>query len=150
MNRMATGAGAQQKNNLQGSPVQLKNNFVGSPTTRLVQTANHTERQNRRSIGSVNNSTRTEQPHVSSKNQLDKLKRTYNLVSTIGRRSPIFRGSPPQTSPPGVLARTGSGGTVSRTPNTAAQTTATKNAETSGSTTQTTKRVKFDARKYIT
>lgn len=37
---------------------------------------------------------------------------------------------------------------MSRTPNTAAQTTATKNAETSGST--TTKRVKFDARKYIT
>lgn len=38
---------------------------------------------------------------------------------------------------------------MSRTPNTAAQTTATKNVETSGSTTQTTKRVKFDARKYI-
>lgn len=44
MNRMAVGAGVQQQKNLQGSPVQLKNNFVGSPTTRLVQTANHTER----------------------------------------------------------------------------------------------------------
>lgn len=96
VNRMTGGPGTNlQKGNLQGSPLRLKNNFVGSPTTRYLQTANHSERQHRRSIGSVNNSSRTEQAQDSAKGQLDKLKRTYNLASTIGRRSPILRGSPP-------------------------------------------------------